>query len=85
MIGPLHPERIFSRRTKEVPTPLSREGYGPLQGNSVWRSGAFFSASALLLTKAGMHALDKAILVIGLPAIAIFIGIFVFLYRRRQA
>ncbi len=55
-------------------------------GQSAWAQGCILCyTTASSLNKKGIHALDKAILVIGLPAVFLFIGIFVFLYRRRNA
>jgi hypothetical protein len=50
---------------------------GSLTHNNVWAFGG--------LSKSAAHSLDKAILVIGLPPVFFFIGIFYYIYRRRGA
>lgn len=50
---------------------------GSLTHNNVWAFGG--------LSKSAAHSLDKAILVIGLPPVFFFIGIFYYIYRRRAA
>ncbi len=41
--------------------------------------------SAPMLSHSAAHSLDMAILVLGIPPLTIFIGIFLYFYRRRKA
>jgi len=50
---------------------------GSLTRNNVWSFGG--------LSKSAAHSLDMAILVVGLPPVFFFIGIFYYIYRRRAA
>jgi hypothetical protein len=66
-----------------------------------WRRPAVFAAAALsfegvawaqhgymsarMLNPSQAHSLDKAILVIGIPPLMMFLGIFFYFYRRRRA
>ncbi len=55
-------------------------------GQSAWAQGCILCYdNASALNKKGIHALDKAILVIGIPPVLLFIAIFVYIYRRRHA
>jgi hypothetical protein len=48
---------------------------GSLVKGNIWKYGP--------LNKAQAHSLDKAILVVGLPPVFFFIGLFYYIYRRR--
>lgn len=50
---------------------------GSVGQNNIWKFGP--------LTKGQAHSLDKAILVIGIPPVLFFIGIFYYIYRRRAS
>jgi hypothetical protein len=53
---------------------------------SAWAQGcALCYTSASALNKSGIHALDKGIIVLFIPPVLIFAGIFAFLYIRRHA
>lgn len=47
-----------------------------------WAQHGYMSAP--ILSPSAAHSLDKAILVIGIPPLMIFLGIFFYFYRRRK-
>ncbi len=58
----------------------------PLFSRSAWAQGCVLCyTSASALNKNAAHELDKAILVLGVPPVLFFVGIFTFIYRRRGA
>ncbi len=57
-----------------------------VSGRGVFAQGcAMCYNSAAAAGKQGTHALNQAILVLLIPPLAIFLGIFAFFYRRRNA
>jgi hypothetical protein len=50
---------------------------------AAWAQHGYVSAP--MLSPSAAHSLDKAILVLGIPPLTIFIGIFVYFYRRQRA
>lgn len=57
-----------------------------LWGRSAWAQGCVLCyTSASALNHHAARELDKAILVLGIPPVLFFVGIFGFIYRRRRA
>lgn len=54
-------------------------------GQSAWAQGCVMCyTSASALNKSGASALDKAIIVLWIPPVMIFCGVFFYIYRRRN-